>query len=84
MIKSRRYWGIPRGFYDELEAVKTLAEAGATGGDEQLTEISRLIDAEKSDLYDVLAYIAYASAPMSRRERVLSLFCQFPRLKSNK
>ncbi len=47
-----------------------LAEKGY--GDEQLTEISRLIDAEKSDLYDVLAYIAYASAPMSRRERVLA------------
>lgn len=47
-----------------------LAEKGY--GEEQLTEISRLIDAEKSDLYDVLAYIAYASAPMSRRERVLA------------
>jgi type I restriction enzyme R subunit len=47
-----------------------LAEKGY--GDEQLTEISRLIDAEKSDLYDVLAYIAYASVPISRRERVLA------------
>ena len=47
-----------------------LAEKGY--GEEQLTEISRLIDAEKSDLYDVLAYIAYASAPISRRERVLT------------
>jgi type I restriction enzyme, R subunit len=41
-----------------------LAEKGY--GDEQLTEISRLIDAEKSDLYDVLAYIAYAAEPISR------------------
>ncbi len=66
---------------DELRAIwsrpdtrKTLlaglAEKGY--GEEQLTEISRLIDAEKSDLYDVLAYIAYASAPMSRRERVIA------------
>ncbi|MBE9220628.1 EcoAI/FtnUII family type I restriction enzme subunit R [Dolichospermum flos-aquae] len=39
---------------------------------EQLTEISHLINAGKSDLYDVLAYIAYASAPISRRERVLA------------
>jgi type I restriction enzyme, R subunit len=38
-------------------------------GDEQLTEISRLIDAEKSDLYDVLAYIAYAAEPISRYTR---------------
>lgn len=41
-------------------------------GNEQLAEISRLIDAEKSDLYDVLAYIAYASEPISRRERVIA------------
>ncbi|MBD2357019.1 DEAD/DEAH box helicase family protein [Tolypothrix sp. FACHB-123] len=47
-----------------------LAEKGY--GEEQLTEISRVIDAEKSDLYDVLAYIAYASPPISRRERVLA------------
>ncbi|XKI45014.1 DEAD/DEAH box helicase family protein [Altericista sp. CCNU0014] len=45
-----------------------LAEKGY--GSEQLTEISRLIDAEKSDLYDVLAYIAYAATPISRLERV--------------
>ncbi len=47
-----------------------LAEKGY--GNEQLTEISRLIDAEKSDLYDVLVYIAYATAPISRRERVVA------------
>ncbi|HEY9627262.1 MAG TPA: DEAD/DEAH box helicase family protein [Coleofasciculaceae cyanobacterium] len=47
-----------------------LAEKGY--GKEQLTEISRLIDAEKSDLYDVLVYIAYAAEPISRRERVIS------------
>ena len=47
-----------------------LAEKGY--GEEQLKEISRLIDAEKSDLYDVLTYIAYAAEPISRRERVMS------------
>ena len=47
-----------------------LAEKGY--GTEQLTEISRLIDAEKSDLYDVLIYIAYAAEPISRRDRVIS------------
>ncbi len=45
-----------------------LAEKGY--GDEQLTEISRLVDAEKSDLYDVLAYIAYTTEPITRQERV--------------
>jgi type I restriction enzyme, R subunit len=41
-------------------------------GEEQLTEVSRLIDAESSDLYDVLAYIAYAAAPISRIDRVIA------------
>ncbi|ANV99339.1 EcoAI/FtnUII family type I restriction enzme subunit R [Bradyrhizobium icense] len=45
-----------------------LAEKGF--GDAQLAEIRRLIDAEKSDLYDVLAYIAFALAPITREERV--------------
>ncbi|OHD48946.1 MAG: restriction endonuclease subunit R [Spirochaetes bacterium GWF1_41_5] len=39
-------------------------------GKDQLAEISRLIDAEKSDLYDVLAYIAFASATLTREQRV--------------
>ena len=29
-----------------------------------------MIDAEKSDLFDVLAYIAFALAPITRAERV--------------
>ena len=36
----------------------------------QLADISRLINAEKSDIFDVLAYIAYALAPITREERV--------------
>ncbi len=45
----------------------SLAEKGY--GREQLREIERMIDAEKSDLYDVLAYIAFALAPITRQER---------------
>jgi len=45
-----------------------LAEKGF--GDEQLSEIKYMIDADKSDLYDVLAYIAFALAPITRDERV--------------
>ena len=45
-----------------------LAEKGY--GAEQLGELRRMIDAEKSDLYDVLAYIAFARAPITREERV--------------
>jgi type I restriction enzyme R subunit len=63
----RQLWSRP----DTRKALlEGLADRGY--GDEQLTEISRLIDAENSDLYDVLAYIAYTTAPISRRERVLA------------
>jgi type I restriction enzyme R subunit len=45
-----------------------LAEKGY--GMEQLDEIKKLIDAEKSDVFDVLAYAAYALSPVSREDRV--------------
>lgn len=44
-----------------------LAEKGF--GKEQLAEIQKIIDAEKSDLFDVLAYVAYALQPITRDER---------------
>jgi type I restriction enzyme R subunit len=44
-----------------------LAEKGF--GHEQLSEMQKIIDAEKSDLFDVLAYIAYALPPLTREER---------------
>ncbi len=44
-----------------------LAENGF--GSEQLAEMQRLIDAEKSDLFDVLAYVAYALPPLTREQR---------------
>jgi type I restriction enzyme, R subunit len=44
-----------------------LAEKGF--GHEQLAEMQRIIDADKSDLFDVLAYVAYALSPITREER---------------
>lgn len=44
-----------------------LAEQGV--GHEQLSEMQKIIDAEKSDLFDVLAHVAYALPPLSREER---------------
>jgi type I restriction enzyme R subunit len=38
-------------------------------GKEQLSEMQRIIDAENSDLFDVLANVAYARPPIERRER---------------
>jgi type I restriction enzyme, R subunit len=61
----RNLWGQP----DTRKALlESLAELGY--GQEQFDEIKLMIDAEKSDLYDVLAYIAYALAPITRQERV--------------
>jgi type I restriction enzyme R subunit len=48
--------------------VEGLAERGFAG--EQLEQIPRMIDAEASDLFDVLRYIAFTKAPLKRAERV--------------
>jgi type I restriction enzyme R subunit len=45
-----------------------LAEKGF--GKDQLAEMQKIIDAEKSDLFDVLANVAYAEVPLTRAERV--------------
>jgi len=38
-------------------------------GREQMEEMQKIIDAENSDLFDVLAHVAYALPPLSREER---------------
>jgi type I restriction enzyme, R subunit len=60
----RRIWSDP----DTRKAlVDGLAERGFAG--EQLHAIRRMIDAEASDLFDVLRYIAFTKAPLKRAER---------------
>lgn len=63
---------------DELRAlwsqpdtrVKLLAGLAEKGfGKDQLAEMQKIIDAEKSDLFDVLAHVAYALPPLTREER---------------
>ena len=44
-----------------------LAEKGF--GKDQLAEMQKIIDAENSDLFDVLAHVAYALVPLTREER---------------
>lgn len=44
-----------------------LAEKGF--GNEQMVEMQKIINAEKSDLFDVLAYVAYALPTLTRAER---------------
>jgi type I restriction enzyme, R subunit len=61
----RRLWSRP----DTRKALLDgLAEKGF--GHDWLAEIGRLINAQKSDVFDVLAYVAYALAPLTRAERV--------------
>lgn len=60
----RALWSLPETRRKLLEA---LADKGF--GENELTTIRRMIDAEKSDLFDVLAYIAFAMAPLTRDER---------------
>ena len=61
----RELWSQP----DTRKALlENLAEKGFAGA--QLAEIRHMIDADKSDLYDVLAYIAFALPTITREERV--------------
>jgi type I restriction enzyme R subunit len=61
----RRLWSQPDTRKGLLES---LAERGFGG--EQLSAIRDVIDAAQSDVFDVLAYIAFALQPMTRAERV--------------
>ena len=53
------------GYTDQL--LQGLAEKGF--GKDQLAEMQRIIDAQKSDLFDVLAHVAYALPTLTREER---------------
>ncbi len=61
----RRLWSRPD---TRRKLLDGLAEKGYS--ETHLAELKQMIDAEKSDLYDVLAYVAFALAPISREERV--------------
>ncbi len=60
----RALWSLPS---TRAKLLEGLAEKGF--GNEQLTEMQRIIDAENSDLFDVLAHVAYALPPLTREER---------------
>lgn len=78
---ERLFGELPRLFKDEDELrslwskpdtrkalLQGLTEKGF--GLEQLGEIGRMINADKSDVFDVLAYIAFALPPITRLDRV--------------
>ncbi len=60
----RAIWSVPDTRKKLLEGLK---EKGF--GPVQLAEMQKIIDAEKSDLFDVLAHVAYALPPVTRETR---------------
>jgi type I restriction enzyme R subunit len=60
----RALWSAPDTRFKLLQG---LAEKGF--GREQMAEMQKIIDAEKSDWFDVLAYVAYALPPLTREDR---------------
>ncbi|RQW06233.1 DEAD/DEAH box helicase, partial [candidate division KSB1 bacterium] len=63
----RQIWSLPSTRKSFLER---LAKAGY--GQEQLRHLQHLINAEKSDLFDVLEYVAFAIQPLTREQRVVN------------
>ena len=60
----RAIWSAPE---TRKKLLQGLAEKGFGGG--QLAEMQKIIDAEKSDIFDVLAHVAYALPPVTREVR---------------
>jgi type I restriction enzyme R subunit len=60
----RALWSVPD---TRRKLLQGLAEKGFCG--DQLAEMQQIIDAEASDLFDVLAYVAYALPTLTREER---------------
>ncbi len=60
----RALWSAPD---TRAKLLQGLAERGF--GHEQLAEMQKIIDAENSDLFDVLAHVAYALPPLTREDR---------------
>jgi type I restriction enzyme R subunit len=60
----RTLWSDPD---TRAKLLRGLAEKGF--GWEQMAEMQKIIDAENSDLFDVLAHVAYALPPLTREER---------------
>lgn len=61
----RKIWSNP---ITRKTLLEKLADAGY--GKEELSSLQKLIDAEKSDLFDVLEYISFAVTPITRDIRV--------------
>lgn len=61
----RKLWSNP---LTRKTLLEKLDEAGF--GKDELHTLQKIVDAEKSDLFDVLEFIAYSAKPITREERV--------------
>ncbi|MCU1243282.1 MAG: type restriction protein res subunit [Candidatus Acidoferrum typicum] len=68
----RALWSAPD---TRAKLLSGLAEKGF--GAEQMGEMQKIINAEKSDLFDVLAYVAYALPTLTRAERAANAKIRF-------
>ena len=64
----RRLWSLPA---TRRQLLGDLAERGFPPG--QLNAMAEAIDAEESDLFDVLSYVAYATPPKTRAARAAAV-----------
>jgi len=60
----RTIWSVP-----DTRKAFLLAIADKGFGKDALVEMQRIINAEQSDIYDVLAYVAFATQPLTRADR---------------
>ena len=63
----RKIWSNP---LTRKTLLDKLADAGF--GKEELSTLQKIVDAENSDLFDVLEYISFSIAPITREMRVAS------------
>ena len=63
--KLRELWSAPA---TRKALLENLENAGF--GFNDLIEIQKIIDAEKSDIFDVLEFVAFAKKPLTRSERI--------------
>ena len=63
--KLRELWSVPS---TRKALLKSLENAGF--GFNDLVEIQKIIDAEKSDIFDVLEFVAFAKKPLTRLKRI--------------
>jgi type I restriction enzyme R subunit len=61
----RKIWSVPS---TRKALLESLEEAGY--GKDELSSLQRLVNAENSDIFDVLEYVSFAVQPISREERV--------------